>query len=322
MLRGRQIETRLVFARETTYGQAPATGAKVKPFFAESLARSNPAQEDFEVGTPQFNRRDPVNLIDGDVDVTGSVTVPIDTATLKDWLDLVFGDPVTTGSAPNLVHTYTSGAAALPSAFLESRAGDFHKQTVGCMATGFSVALAPQWGQLAKLQIDFAGSNQVARAAAPQYASPAAAPLPANRRLARQRLGRFLVGGVELGRALGLNPRYQNGIEAQRYIGRADGFVSEMTPGDTSFTDTLTLRVINAAQLNALPTRSAPAAVQYGWEIDANNYLRITANRAYFEDFAHVVDGPGYIQVSPNLVAIQTDAAPMLTVTLGTSVGV
>lgn len=91
----------LVIGIEDTYGTAPSDGFTV-PFNSSDVKASR------NQTTPQTitGTRNPVEPIDGNKSVGGSVVVPCDSVAMWYWLQLMFGDPATTGADP-YTHTFT-----------------------------------------------------------------------------------------------------------------------------------------------------------------------------------------------------------------------
>lgn len=63
--------------------------------------------------------RDPAAPFLDTVTVQGDIVVPVNLVNFGHWLRLLLGAPTTTGTAPNLTHSFGSGAAALPSQSIE-----------------------------------------------------------------------------------------------------------------------------------------------------------------------------------------------------------
>jgi hypothetical protein len=103
MAQGKGIKGQLLAGmEETTYGQDPASPAGfVMPFNSAGLRSSQ------NMITPATitGRRDNVAPSLGNIDVRGSIVVPADAIGMGYWLQMLLGDPVTTGVGPYL-HTF------------------------------------------------------------------------------------------------------------------------------------------------------------------------------------------------------------------------
>ncbi len=105
----------LLLKRETVYGTM-ATGNYLRmPFNRCSLGSEQGLIDDPVLGYGRDPRAPLLDVINDD----GDIVVPLDPRYLGLWLTGLFGDPVTTGTGP-YVHTFLSGAAALPSYSIEA----------------------------------------------------------------------------------------------------------------------------------------------------------------------------------------------------------
>lgn len=84
----------------------------------------------------------PVEPFDGNVSVSGSIVVPVDSVAFWYWLQLALGTPVTTGTGP-YVHTYKAGNTR-PSFTLEHQftelSSNRYFQYTGCKISGMSLS--------------------------------------------------------------------------------------------------------------------------------------------------------------------------------------
>jgi hypothetical protein len=112
---------RVVIDFETAFKTAPTTPAGlVMPFNTESLAGSR-AQNTAATIT---GRRDPAEPFDGNLDVSGSITVPVDAVAFPYWLKAMFGAPATTDNGDgSYTHVFTP-AEVQPSLVYEKRFAD------------------------------------------------------------------------------------------------------------------------------------------------------------------------------------------------------
>lgn len=114
MARQTGARAQAVLAFESVYGTAPASGYRLVPFASTSLGAERPLLENEMLGfgrVPLAPQRDAITA-DGDF------AIPLDVENLGLWLKGAFGAPTTTGTTPK-VHTFTSGAWALPSMAIE-----------------------------------------------------------------------------------------------------------------------------------------------------------------------------------------------------------
>ena len=87
----------IIIDYETTYGSDPGSPAAIQiPYISESITGTRTQNEDDSLD----GRRDPKRPSQGNTDVTGSITVPVDVNYFPYWLKAMFGAPTTTGSGP------------------------------------------------------------------------------------------------------------------------------------------------------------------------------------------------------------------------------
>jgi hypothetical protein len=123
---------------EDTFGVDPVTIAATSlPFLSEDLDASR-AQNQSAILTGSRNAARPFG---GNLDVGGSITVPMDVNNIGYWFKLLIGQPVTSGAGP-YTHTFKiDSAVCLPSAVIEVGFPDvpFYKKFNGMKANSISV---------------------------------------------------------------------------------------------------------------------------------------------------------------------------------------
>ncbi|MBX9702249.1 MAG: hypothetical protein K2X74_22625, partial [Acetobacteraceae bacterium] len=110
--------SRLLMIPEVTYGTAPGGNWRRVPFLSSNLGAEQPLLDADVIGLG--GNRDPAAPFLDTVTVAGDVVVPIDLVNTGHWLRLLLGAPTTTGTSPNFIHTFGSGAATLPSQAIET----------------------------------------------------------------------------------------------------------------------------------------------------------------------------------------------------------
>jgi len=107
---------RLLTFPESTYGAAPVGNWRRMPFLSCDLGAEQPLLDADVIGVG--SNRDPAAPFLDTVTVAGQAVVPVDLINIGHWLRLLLGAPTTTGTT-NFIHTFASGAAALPSNAME-----------------------------------------------------------------------------------------------------------------------------------------------------------------------------------------------------------
>ena len=137
MSRAKGINSKLALGYETTYGQTPAapTVGYNMPFNQSRIA----IKQNLIDSTTIHGRRDQVQPAIGNIDVLGSVVVPIDQVGFGFWLRAMFGNPVTTGTGDPYTHVFKV-MGNQPSLVLEQQYPDIpaYEMFNGCKVSKFS----------------------------------------------------------------------------------------------------------------------------------------------------------------------------------------
>ncbi len=169
MTQARGFKAQLVAGFESSYGQTPATptGFKLPVNSAQVKSKQNLVDSATISG-----RRDPAQPVPGNIDVSGTVVVPVDEIGIGYWLKAMFGAPVTTGSADPYSHVFKAGDSQ-PSFILEQGFPDIgvYELFNGCKVNKFALTLGGDAELVAN--IDVLGAKETAGTAS-FAASPAA----------------------------------------------------------------------------------------------------------------------------------------------------
>ena len=136
MPRAKGINSKLALAYETAYGQTPAlTVGYNMPFNQSKIAIA----QNLIDSTTISGRRDQEQPAIGNIDVSGSVVVPIDQVGFGFWLRAMFGNPATTGSGDPYTHVFKV-TGRQPSLVLEQQYPDSpaYEMYNGCKVNQFS----------------------------------------------------------------------------------------------------------------------------------------------------------------------------------------
>jgi len=108
--------------------------------------------------------RNPVEPISGNRDVSGGIVLPVDANAMWYWLQMMFGDPTTTGTGP-YVHTFDIGSSQ-PAYSLETQftdlATDIFYQYLGCKVNNWSMNLGGDGELVCNLDIVGMSESQAA----------------------------------------------------------------------------------------------------------------------------------------------------------------
>ena len=161
MTQAKGYKAQLVADFETVFGQTPGTVNAVKLPIVSSQLKSKQNFIDSSVIT---GRRDPAEPAKGNIDLTGTVVVPVDEVAIGYWLKAMFGAPATSGSADPYMHVFKTGDTQ-PSLVLEQGFTDIRVYELfnGCKVNKFSLTLGGDAELTAS--IDLMGAMETIRSA-------------------------------------------------------------------------------------------------------------------------------------------------------------
>lgn len=305
MARAYGSNSTLIGAFESAYGTAPADGFFKLPFVSSTLGSEQPLVEDDTLG----NGRDPSAPSRDGITVDGELVVPLDVRNVGHWLKGLLGSPTTTGSGP-YVHSFTSGAASLPSLALEignPEVPSFRLST-GAVVNSLKLPFATSGNVAATV-------NVIAQKETPAGTTKDGTPTahPFTRFSVFQ--GAVKKDGAALGNVTGAELTYTNNLDPVRVI-RDDGLIEAADPTMAALTGTLTVRFADTSLLTAA-TAGTPIALEFGYRIDAARSLVLTVPAVHLPRPRIAVNGPGGVEASFNWQAARPDGdGPMLTVVL------
>lgn len=300
--------SKLHLAFETTYGTPPGGNWRLMPFLSCDLGAEQPFVDADVIGlAPNRDVAPPFRDV---VTVQGNVTVPVDLEYIGDWLRLLLGAPVTTGTAPNFVHTFTSGKSPLPSAAIEVAFPDVPNYDViaGVRADTWEMDFSPSGAATTTFRLVGQGST---RAATSSAGTPTTRTYTAFNR-AQASIAR---NGTALAQITGGQITFSNGLDVVRTI-RSDMKIEGADPGLSRATGRLTSRFENTTLLNdAINNTAIELAFEY--QITAARRLTITLHQAYLSLAKTPIQGPAGIEASFDVrAAYSATAQTMMTVTL------
>lgn len=301
MSRAYGANAQLLGAFETVYGTPPSSGFFKFPFISSQLGSEQGLIESDLLG----QGRDPAQPMRDVINVEGDVVVPVDLRYIGYWLRALFGAPTTTGVDAPFVHTFKSGAMALPSLALEvgTPEASSYFMNSGVRANSMQVSFERSGGASATINCIAQGED---RASASLGGTPTA--------LAITRFNQFQGSvkkdGTQLGNVTGAQFTYTNNLEKIETI-RDDGKIDGADPTVAAFTGTIDVRFADTALLDAATDNTA-VALSFGYTIDATRSLIFTAHEVYLPKPKLPIDGAGGIQASFNWQAAKNAAAGVM----------
>uniref|UniRef100_UPI000562D9AA phage tail tube protein n=1 Tax=Rubritepida flocculans TaxID=182403 RepID=UPI000562D9AA len=232
---------RLLMIPEATYGTAPAGDWRRLPFLSCDLGAEQPLLDADVIGVG--SSRDPAAPFLDTVTVQGQAVVPVDLVNIGHWLRLLLGPPTTTGTSPDFVHSFGSGAAALPSNSIEIGYPDVpnYDLCTGVRADTLEIDFSPTGPATATFGLMGQGSTRGGTSAG---GTPTSAAYTAFHKAQ----GAISRNGSALAQVTGARLTYANGMEMVRTI-RADRKVEGVDPGIARATGQITARFADTTLL-------------------------------------------------------------------------
>ncbi|MBW6401969.1 hypothetical protein KPL78_29250 [Roseomonas sp. HJA6] len=299
---------RLLMIPEATYGTAPAGDWLRMPFLSCDLGAEQPLLDADVIGVG--SSRDPAAPFLDTVTVQGQAVVPVDLVNIGHWLRLLLGPPTTTGTSPNFIHSFGSGAAALPSNSIEIGYPDVpnYDLCTGVRADTLEIDFSPTGPATATFGLMGQGST---RGASSSGGTPTSAAYTAFHKAQ----GAISRNGSALAQVTGARMTYANGMEMVRTI-RADRKVEGVDPGIARATGQITARFADTTLLTQAQN-NAPAEFAFSYTIDANRSLTFTLHEVYLALAKTPVEGPAGVEASFEFrAAFNPTATRMMTAVL------
>jgi hypothetical protein len=259
------------------------------------------------------NNRDAATPFQDIITVQGNAVVPIDVINIGHWLRLLFGAPVTTGTNPNFIHTFGSGAATLPSQAIEIAHPDVpsFEVCVGARAGSLDIDFSPTGAAQATIGLMAQGSSRAVTTAA---GTPTSA---AYTRFSKHQ-GSISRGGSALAQVTGARLSFNNNMEMVRTI-RADRKLEGIDPGVSLITGQVTTR-FESTTLLTQGADGTSAEFAFAYTIDANTSLTFTVHEAYLSLAKTPIPGPAGVEATFDFrAAFNATAGRAMTVVLRNS---
>jgi hypothetical protein len=244
------------------------------------------------------------------VTVRAQAVVAVDLVNIGHWLRLLLGPPTTTGTSPNFIHTFASGAAALPSNSIEIAYPEVPSFDVcaGVRADTLELDFSPTGPATATLGLMGQGSVRTGTSGAGTPTSHALT-------LFNKAQGSISRNAAALAQVTGARLTYANGMEMVRTI-RADRRVEGVDPGVMRATGQITVRFENTTLLTQAQAGTS-AEFALAFTIDANRSLTLTLHEVYLALAKTPIEEPAGVEASFDFrAAFNTTARRMMTAVL------
>ena len=305
MARAQGARAQLASAFEVTYGTPPVSGFARLPFVSSSLG----SEQGLIASDLLGQGRDPAEPIRDVVNVDGDIVVPVDVRNFGNWLKLLFGEPVTTGTGP-YVHSFESGGWDLPSMAVEVGMPEvpYFAMCTGLRADSLTFRMQRSGPANATIACIAQGETKAA-------ISGAGTPSEAVLERFNQFQGSIKRDGSALANVVSGEITYSNNLDRIETI-RNDGRIDGADPSIAAMTGTIDCRFADTALLD-LAIANTPVELEFGFTITASKKLTVTAHRVFLPKPRLAIQGPGGIQASFAWQAARdTSPARMATVTL------
>jgi len=305
----RGYKTTCLMDYETSFGEKPATPKGVLlPInsFGLNVQRNKNSAETLT------GRRDPVEPFDGNVEVSGDFTVPVDTRAFGYWLKLFLGQPTTTSEGGVYTHVFKV-VDNNPSGIVQCQYGT-NPLTYG-LFNGVKIS---------SINITTGGDEELTASisCAGRSASYSAENYNANAQIVTmKRLNNFQASLKKDGQNLATVTQFDftidNGLDTSiRTIG-GEGMVYDIPEGIMSVTGTMT-QLFTGLNTLEIAQNSTELALELTWKINDSNKLVISFPEVQLQYQGPTVDGPTGILTEYPFVAYFADSTDnsVVTVTL------
>ncbi len=238
----------------------------------------------------------------------GDMVVPVDVRNFGRWLKLAFGAPVeSAGAGGEEVHTFTSGAAALPSMSIEIGAPEVPAYSVNYGARLNQIKIGLTRSGLLNATCSLIAIGETAPVGATIMAAPTSLPVL---RFA-QATGSITKDGAALASVVAADLSFSNNLDPVETI-KADGRIEDSDPGMVMASGSLTVRFRDTV-LMAAASAGAPCALSFGWTNGPHSLL-FSLPRVFLPPAKRPIQGPKGITAQFNWQASGALAASMTAV--------
>lgn len=188
-------------------------------------------------------------------------------------------------------HTFQSGASSLPSASIEIGNPEVpsYGMNKGARANKMTIGLQRS-GQLT------ATFSLICQGETKSGSTGAGSPTTLDFTRFSQFQGEITKDGVKLGHVVSAEVSYSNNLDKVEVI-RSDGKIEDADPGNIAVNVSLTVRFADTELLDQA-TNGTGSEIKFGWVIDEDASLMISAKEIYLPKAKNTINGPGGIQAT------------------------
>lgn len=307
-------KTNLFIGVESSYGVAPTDDAAWArlPYYSQNLKPNRPLEADPILGKARHNDRDPDDPAPNLLTHGGDMVLPLDLGVLPILGYLTFGAPTTTGTGSNLVHTFGSGVAEIPTFSAELEVGSAKFRHHGCAITRLAFAAKREAGYR-RITATVLGQKMSLPVALER---PSGLPDPSAEQIAAA-IGVVKWNGTAIAQLMEASAQYDTGVTPAEYVNGTEEISGVELGNDAAYTGRLMMRFTNT-DFYALALAGTPGALSIEYTLNTNRSLVLASPRVFLAQTGPEVSGPGGLEASFDFTAAQGSAADMLTMTVKT----
>lgn len=295
-------------AFEQIPGTPPAAGGTWfgLPFVSHNLGETRPLLPSDLLGQGREMQDPTPDVATND----GDFVVPVDVRNIGRWLKLAFGAPVDApGQNGEEVHTFTSGAAVLPSMAIEVGAPEVPAFSThrGCRLNQLKITQARSGLLNATCSMIAIGETPIAGVSAANPGAVAAFPVTRF----PNATGYVMKDGAQLGSVVGSDITVSNNLEKVETI-QPDGRIEDSDPGMVDVSGSVTVRFKDIVLYQAA-TAGTPIELDLGWATGPHG-LVFKMPRVFLPAVKRPVTGPKGIQAQFNYSVSGASAAAVTAV--------
>jgi len=300
---------KLFMLQEAVENVAPGGNWTQSPCFTFTLGADQELSAD-EILSANPNR-DAADPFYGQISLAGDSRVPLDTVHIGKWLRMLFGAPVTTGTAPNYQHVFKSGSGALPSEAFEKAFPDIgsYERLTGVRANTMEVPISDAGG--ADVTFGLLGMQE-ATSSTSSAGSPATAAFTRFQRPS----GEIRMNGNPLGLITGGTWRFSNNMTVVDNTVRADQVAEGIDFGQSTGSGNVEMRFKDYSMVDQAIS-GLPVSLDYTLTLNANTSIEFRYPRAFLQRQRRPVDSPRGISIAvPFIAGYDPVSACLMQVTL------